>query len=153
MQIPPLRKREGDVGLLVDSLWRKLNVVDADELSIEPKTLSSAARNLLLNRHWSGKVRELQNTLTRILVCCDDDVVSGENVKGAFFQVSETLSDVLNRELDDDLSLERLPAEVSSHCIERAKKQSATKKGAAKLLGFPIIKHLIIRSKSAVLSK
>jgi DNA-binding NtrC family response regulator len=67
IRIPPVRKREGDVGMLIDKLLEKQNKESA-ELGLQTKVLSPAARNTLLKYPWPGNVRELQNTLVRVSV-------------------------------------------------------------------------------------
>jgi len=79
IQVPPLRKREGDIGLLIDYFVERLN----EELSGQPgfanRTLSPGARNRLLSHSWPGNVRELENTLMRALVQASGARVEAED--------------------------------------------------------------------------
>ena len=68
LKIPSLRQREGDIGLLVDALLRRVNEECAEEPGYIQKKISAGARNLLLNHPWPGNVRELQNTLRRAAI-------------------------------------------------------------------------------------
>jgi transcriptional regulator with PAS, ATPase and Fis domain len=137
LQLPPLREREGDVGLLIDKFWERLNEENAEELGVEKKELTPAAKNLLLNHHWTGNVRELQNTLLRIMVCCDRKKVTAEDVKVGFFQtVSKRDGAILNHPLGEGFSIEKVIDEVRRHYLERAVKQAKSKSEAARLVGF-----------------
>ncbi|MEZ5458053.1 MAG: sigma 54-interacting transcriptional regulator [Steroidobacteraceae bacterium] len=64
IELPPLRARREDVGDLLDHYLR----VAAQELGVDPKTLSPAARAKLEGYHWPGNVRELVNLCRRMTV-------------------------------------------------------------------------------------
>jgi two-component system nitrogen regulation response regulator GlnG len=64
IELPPLRARREDVGDLLDHYLR----VAAQELGVDPKTLSPAARARLEGYHWPGNVRELVNLCRRLTV-------------------------------------------------------------------------------------
>jgi PAS domain S-box-containing protein len=61
--IPPLREREGDIGLLSDYLLGKIE----RELGSPPKVLDKRVEELFNLYSWPGNVRELQNALERAL--------------------------------------------------------------------------------------
>lgn len=63
--LPPLRQREGDVSLLIDTMLDSINIEASSQPGYEHKKLDTAARNLLLQHTWPGNVRELYNTLLR----------------------------------------------------------------------------------------
>ncbi|OAT81070.1 sigma-54 interaction domain-containing protein [Desulfotomaculum copahuensis] len=64
VHIPPLRRRRGDVPLLVNFLLRKLN----QEYGRNVAGISPEALQLLMNYDWPGNVRELENVLGRALI-------------------------------------------------------------------------------------
>jgi DNA-binding NtrC family response regulator len=69
LQIPPLRKRTGDIPLLVQHIIKKFN----ERLK---KTISGIADDALaaLESHaWPGKIRELENVLERTILFCKSD--------------------------------------------------------------------------------
>ncbi len=60
LELPPLRKREGDVSLLVDHfLGRDWKITDE-------------ARNALEHYHWPGNVRQLRNAIERAQILAND---------------------------------------------------------------------------------
>jgi two-component system, NtrC family, nitrogen regulation response regulator GlnG len=60
--IPPLRERREDI----PDLLRHYLAVAAQELGVEPKTLSSAAEQLMVAGEWPGNVRQLVNACRRL---------------------------------------------------------------------------------------
>ena len=47
------------------------------------KKISAGAKNLLLNHHWPGNIRELQNTLRRAMVWSDGEILTREAIEEA----------------------------------------------------------------------
>jgi DNA-binding NtrC family response regulator len=64
IEVPPLRQRPEDVGLLVDHFL----AAAAERLSRPRTELSADALDLLAGYHWPGNVRELENLITRASV-------------------------------------------------------------------------------------
>lgn len=64
LQIPPLRERKGDIPLILDYILQKETL---ENERIPPK-LSPSALGALLDYHWPGNIRELQNTIQYALV-------------------------------------------------------------------------------------
>lgn len=74
--LPPLRERDGDVGLLATALLERVAVA-------RPLRLSAAARQLLEGLPFPGNVRELRNLLERAMLLCDGDVLDAEHIRQA----------------------------------------------------------------------
>ncbi len=64
LELPPLRRRCGDVPLLLDAFTARL----AARHGLEPPRLLPAARRRLEAYHWPGNVRELRNLCERLVV-------------------------------------------------------------------------------------
>ena len=64
LEIPPLRRRPGDVALLSESLLANF----CAEHGRAPKRLSSAALEALSSYSWPGNVRELKNVLESVVI-------------------------------------------------------------------------------------
>ena len=67
MTIPPLRKRPGDVPLLVAHFLEKMRAKD--------RSMSPEAMRALLEYQWPGNVRELENTIERVAILSHGDVI------------------------------------------------------------------------------
>src|SRR6478735_5931253 len=63
IEIPPLRSREGDVGLIARALVEEINAEQGAHHVISPQTVA------LLEKHsWPGNVRELRNYIQRLSI-------------------------------------------------------------------------------------
>lgn len=139
LRIPPLREREGDTGLLVDSLLEKVNQETQGQPGYERKKVSVSARNLLVAHPWPGNIRELMNTLQRAAVWSTGLVIDRSEIEDALLNFpAKTGEDILNRPLGNELRLQYIMAEVARHYLSRAMEESGGNKSeAARLLGLP----------------
>lgn len=64
IHIPPLRERKEDIPLLVDFFLRKFTKRDVSYKQF----LSDDDMEILMNYHWPGNIRELENTIERAVV-------------------------------------------------------------------------------------
>ncbi|AMU05506.1 AAA family ATPase [Burkholderia cenocepacia] len=136
--LPPLREREGDLGLLIDSMLAAINAEAASQPGYKHKKLDVSARNLLISHSWPGNVRELHNALLRASIWASGDKITGEDVAASLAVTippkGETL---LGRSLERGISLPDLMAEVARHYLERAMAHAhGNKSEAARLLGL-----------------
>jgi len=138
LKLPPLRERAGDLNTLINHLLERINRESEEEPGFKHKTISSNARNLLLNHRWPGNVRELQNTLRRAALWSAGDVLRAEDIRDALLPPFGSQQEgVLNRPLGEGFSLSDAIGEVARHYLYRALEESkGTKKEAAGLLGF-----------------
>jgi DNA-binding NtrC family response regulator len=74
IRIPPLRERKEDIPLLVEYFINKY----CHEIKTPVKSISRESLDMLMNYHWKGNVRELENTIERALILCDGDVITPE---------------------------------------------------------------------------
>jgi transcriptional regulator with PAS, ATPase and Fis domain len=138
LKTPPLREREGDIGLLAERFLEKLNVDEAARLAGGKKKLSAGAKSLLIRHAWPGNVRELQATLLRAVVWSKKETIEERDVRDALVSPAPAKSsDVLNRALGSGFSLQESLKEVARHYLERAVQEShGNKTKAADLVGF-----------------
>lgn len=138
LKLPPLRERTGDLGLLIDHSLELINRENEEQPGYKHKEISVGARNIILNHHWPGNIRELQNTLRRAMVWTDGETLTQQDIEEALLPpFGKRDEDILNRPLDVEFSLPDLIDEVSKHYLNRALKESKTKKEAAELVGLP----------------
>ena len=137
LQLPPLRERPGDLGLLIDRLLEQVNRDAQGDPGFHHKTLSPGARNLLLLHRWPGNVRELLNTLQRAAIWADGATIEAADVRGAVLPAQSRHDEVLNRPLGGPFDLPALLAEVAGHYLRRAMAEShGNKTKAAELVGL-----------------
>lgn len=135
--LPPLRQREGDLFLLIDSLLAIINAEAATQPGYTHKKLDVSARNLLLQHSWPGNVRELHNTLLRASIWASGDKITNQDVAESLaVTVAPTVETVLGRSLEQGISLPEIIADVARHYLERGMAQThGNKSEAARLLG------------------
>jgi DNA-binding NtrC family response regulator len=77
LRVPPLRDRLSDIPQLVDHLLR----VICERFGMRPKRLTPDALERLTVYDWSrNNVRELRNTVERMIIATDGDVIGAEHV-------------------------------------------------------------------------
>lgn len=138
LKLPPLREREGDLKLLIESSLKKINAEVTHQINKKHNKLSVQAINLLLGHSWPGNVRELSNTLVRACIWAADDTISADDVRESLeVSVAKKGDSVLDRPLDQPISLEKIIGGVARHYLTRAMAQThANKTEAANLLGL-----------------
>ena len=138
LQLPPLRHREGDLTLLIDSLLANINAEASGQPGYKSKKLDVAARNLLLKHSWPGNVRELHNALLRSSIWASGEKITSNDIAESLAVTLPAASEtVLGRPLDPPISLPDLIGTVSRHYLERAMVQAhGNKTEAARLLGL-----------------
>lgn len=142
IKLPPLREREGDLGLLIDRFLEKINRESESEPGYKHKKISVSARNLLLRHPWPGNVRELQNTLTRAAIWSIDEELIEQDIREALLPIpAKTRIDeetILNRPFTRGFSLPEIIKTVAVHYLERGlAEHHGNKTIAAKTLGLP----------------
>jgi transcriptional regulator with PAS, ATPase and Fis domain len=136
--LPPLRQREGDLSLLIDSMLASINAEAATQPGYQHKELDAGARNLLIQHTWPGNVRELHNALLRASIWAVGDRITTQDVAESLaVTVSATAETILGRRLDQTISLPDIIGGVAQHYLERAMIQThGNKSEAARLLGL-----------------
>ena len=72
IDIPPLREREKDIPPLIDHFQKKLS----DKFQRQYPAMGPAIVDRFIAYHWPGNIRELENTLERLLVLTDKDTIN-----------------------------------------------------------------------------
>jgi two-component system, NtrC family, nitrogen regulation response regulator NtrX len=86
IHVPPLRERQGDIALLVrhymDSFSRENNT--------RPKRITPAAVEALQRYRWKGNIRELRNTVERMIIMTGGDTIDVGDLPSAVRSPSST---------------------------------------------------------------
>jgi two-component system NtrC family response regulator len=77
IHLPPLRERVDDIPALVNHFLDK----NAERLGREKIEISPEAMRLLVSLPWEGNIRELENTIERAAILCNDDRIEAEDVQ------------------------------------------------------------------------
>jgi DNA-binding NtrC family response regulator len=119
LELPPLRKRAGDIPLLVSHFLGK-------EWSIEPEALAAIERY-----EWPGNVRQLINALDRAKIMADDQLIRSEDLPAEVVEPAPPVAGALSpAPTGDDLAtIER------AHIVEILSRESGNKARTARALG------------------
>jgi two-component system, NtrC family, nitrogen regulation response regulator NtrX len=71
IHVPPLRERGGDIPLLV----RHYMEAFSRENNVRPKRITQAALDALQRYRWKGNIRELRNTVERMIIMTGGDTI------------------------------------------------------------------------------
>jgi two-component system nitrogen regulation response regulator NtrX len=74
--VPPLRERREDIPRLVQHFGRRT----AEEHNLKPKRFDGAAMDAMQRYRWRGNIRELRNTVERLMIMTPTDVVRMEDL-------------------------------------------------------------------------
>jgi DNA-binding NtrC family response regulator len=88
LQIPPLRKRTGDIPLLVTHIIKKFN----ERLKKSITGISDEALAALETHSWPGNIRELENVLERTILFC-----KGDRIERSDLQLASSAQDLASQ--------------------------------------------------------
>jgi two-component system nitrogen regulation response regulator NtrX len=74
--VPPLRERREDIPRLVQHFGK----LAADEHNLKPKRFEPAAMEALQRYRWRGNIRELRNTIERLMIMTPTEIVREEDL-------------------------------------------------------------------------
>jgi transcriptional regulator with PAS, ATPase and Fis domain len=138
LQIPALRERPGDLGLLIDHCLDTINVQHEDTPGYQHKNLSPKAKTLLLQHSWPGNVRELINTLQRAAIWSTGESIGVEDIREAILPpLKPEQTDLMKKPIGEGFNLQEIIDLVARTYLVRAMDEAKGKKvKAAELLGF-----------------
>jgi DNA-binding NtrC family response regulator len=128
LELPPLRERREDIGLLTDSFLVKY----ASKNKKDIKGFSSQSARLLSNYGWPGNVRELENVVERAVVMARNEFIEPGNLPS-------NISQSLKKAKKDTF---RMPSGTTMKEIEKKviletlHTTNGSKSKAAKILGL-----------------
>jgi two-component system NtrC family response regulator len=123
--LPPLRDRKEDIPDLVIHFLKKHN---QPEDKIDSQTLRA-----LMNYHWPGNIRELENIIERMIILSGDDPVTVEFLPLQFQGVTQSTGSLSIDIPEEGLSIDDIEKELINKALKKA---GGNKSHAAKLLGI-----------------
>jgi two-component system NtrC family response regulator len=155
IHMPPLRERVDDIPALVQHFLEK----NGQRLGRERYDISPEAMRLLVNLPWDGNIRELENTIERAAILCNDYRIEAEDVQpdssqlpspqewslglelGQFVPEGLALADILN-------GIEERLVRQALEDAEQIQARAAEKLGITKsLLQYKMKKYKLQRKK------
>ncbi|MFA5585845.1 MAG: sigma-54 dependent transcriptional regulator [Saccharofermentanales bacterium] len=128
--LPSLRERREDIPLLVEHLFRKLT--DTEEVRV-----SDGVMRRLLDYHWPGNIRELENFLERCVVLGQTGEITEDQlppqINGRALPCPGQIDQIPETGLDLDEYLGKIEKDILLKALE---KTGGVRKKAAELLGI-----------------
>lgn len=130
IKIPPLKERKEDIPLLVEYFINKYCL----ELKTNQKDISKDALNILMNYHWKGNVRELENTIERAIILCDGDIITPEHIGLTQRSAADSTGKLLSEGSLEDVAKRALKIAETQRIVEALRKTRGNKSKAAEIL-------------------
>jgi len=111
LNIPPLRKRKGDIELLTDYFIRNY----AKENSMPDPVLTPEALQILMEYNWPGNIRELKNTVETALALSKDGTLGTDSFTSLFAR-----GKAFNENRNLPVYLRKTPEEADRELLYRA---------------------------------
>jgi DNA-binding NtrC family response regulator len=121
--IPPLRQRRDDIDALTDFFLQRF----ARELNKPTLQIADDARERLRAHDWPGNIRELENSIERAAILCDNSRITARDLH---------LGDTGSETIDLTGTLEEVARKVEKAKIKDALRQADSRNTAADLLGI-----------------
>lgn len=113
IHVPALRERREDIPILLDHFLARNNARFGTNIrGIEPE-----ARRHLLEYAWPGNVRELENSVERVMVLCERDTITADDLPE---RIRETRDPIQMHLTSGELSIKKTSRVIEEILIRRA---------------------------------
>ncbi|MEN8169106.1 MAG: sigma-54 dependent transcriptional regulator [Pseudomonadota bacterium] len=129
LELPPLRRRRGDVALLLQALSTQL----AEKHDLQAPSFSDRVITQLETHSWPGNIRELKNFCERMLILNAGSEINLEHLPVDMFTNNHRRNDDGFTLPDDGIRLEELEQEMIKQALDRT---HGNRTRAARLLGL-----------------
>ena len=141
--LPPLRERGSDILLLANYFLEKFSRQYGKDIV----RISTPAIDALMRYHWPGNIRELENTMERAVILCDDRVIRSYHLPPTL-QMAEHTGTQQQRSLKEAVvQLEKeLIVDALKSSRGNVRKASKMLQSTERILGYKIKKYGIVPS-------
>ena len=122
INIKPLRERREDILPILETLLKKYGGVDS------AIGVHEDARQMLLNYHWPGNVREVDNVVQRACV-----LANGTTILSKHIVIDESISNAVPKNIAEEINLKENETNMILHALEIG---NGSRKYAAQKLGI-----------------
>jgi DNA-binding NtrC family response regulator len=129
IDIPPLREHKEDIPELVQHFLARF----VHENGKEIETITPAALKLLMDYHWPGNVRQLENSIERAVALSSDLVIDVDDIHLDSGPSRTTAASATTAILPEGVTLEQWEDEIIREALRRA---NGNKSQAARMLGL-----------------
>ncbi len=128
IDIPPLREHKEDIPDLVKHFLARFSQMNGREI----ETITQPALKQLMDYHWPGNVRQLENTVERAVALSDDEIIDVDDIhldSGPSKSIAASAAPLL----PEGMTLEQWEDEMIREALRRAQ---GNKSQAARMLGL-----------------
>ena len=122
--VPPLRERVGDIPLLAESFFRRIQLKSDKKI----QGITNKAMELLMEYDWPGNVRELKSAFEYAFVTCQESIIQPYHFPPTVYQAPEFLETVQKKVLNREETKKK-------QLIEALAKTDGNQSKAAEILG------------------
>lgn len=137
VNVPPLRKRSGDIPLLVEHIIKCLQAT----LSLKEVSISTEALEKLKNYSFPGNIRELENIIERAMTMCELDTINASDI--GVLEDTEVTDSIQKNDIEktnaESIELDSYLVDLEKEVILDALEQTKwNRTAAAKKLGISL---------------
>ena len=125
LKLPPLRERDGDIAALVEHFLQNIPP-GRRRLAISPEALA-----ILQQYPWPGNIRELRNTIERLLILVDHPVITQADLPDNILQIPKSYG-------EDELATFSLSEVERLHILRVLGRTNYNKSHAARILQIDV---------------
>ena len=108
INIPPLRERKGDVRILANSFLKRT----AQLLNKDCESFSEEVLEILDNYSWTGNIRELENTVERMVNIAEQPIITIKEVPASILQQTKFSASEKSKKTEN--TIQKQSVELSS---------------------------------------
>jgi len=102
IRIPPLRERKEDIPELINDFITEFSEKNnKNNIHISPE-----AMKILSDYHWKGNIRELKNTIERLVILSKDDIIESKDIPAEIIS-SMNISPFIALDIDNSFDLKK----------------------------------------------
>lgn len=119
IHIPPIRERQGDIPLLIQSFLKKYN--DRYQRNPRIQEVDPEALKILEKLPWPGNVRELENVIERAVVLAKEDRITVSSLPEEYLgELSQPLAQLPSFDRQQSVDLEQTLGQIEKKMIVKA---------------------------------
>jgi DNA-binding NtrC family response regulator len=129
IQLPPLRERREDLGLLIQAFLTEFNTRNNKSVA----AVNPEAMRILESYHWPGNVRELRNVMERATILAQGEFIEPRHLPGLLVQAGQATDRAVS--LSPGTTVEEAERRLIVMTLEHTK---GNKTRAAEILGISL---------------
>lgn len=132
IHLPPLRERREDIPLLVEYFLEKI----LEKVRKGKRVFSKESMKALMNYHWPGNIREIQNAIESAVTLSKNETISAEELPLSVEKFSEFNEDIREDQKRKSFIVTSLAEQEKNAIVEALNKYGGNQTKVAQVLGI-----------------